>query len=80
MVVVPLSRARRKECIGVLRHFLTRAQEEGADGVLVAVRFGGAMTIAVAGDYKTDPAHGVNAAMRALWRLTQLQEDRDLGC
>lgn len=67
--------ARRKECAAVLLHFLGRAENEGADGLLIAARFGGQLKIAVAGTYKTDPAHAVNAAMRAMWRLTQLQED-----
>lgn len=76
-VVVPISRKRSRECVDVLTHFLMRAQHEGADGLLIAARFGKRFKIAVAGDYKTDPARGVNAAMRASLRLTQLQEDGD---
>lgn len=76
-VVVPISKARSKECIDVLAHYLRRAQVEGADGLLIAVRFGKRFKVAVAGEFKADPAHGVNAAMRASLRLTQIQEDAD---
>jgi hypothetical protein len=77
MVVVPISRARKRECAAVLSHFLYRAEKEGADALLIAARFGKDFRVAVGGDFKTDPAHGVNAAMRAIWRLTQEQEDPD---
>lgn len=76
--VVQLAAYRNREVVKVLRHFLARAERGEVKGLAVCIRsYANREEISVAGDYRIDPAHAVNAAHRMSLRLTRLQDEAD---
>lgn len=80
-VVVQLVKHRHREgnseILAVLRHYVERAEKGELRALAVCIKDGADKEdIAIAGDYRTDPARGVAVAMRMSWRLTQMHDDQ----
>lgn len=61
--------------IATLTALLDRAKRGEINGVAVFYcRSDGFLSSAFTGEYATDPAQGVNAAMQWAWELTQAQD------
>lgn len=77
--VVSIAKVRDAELIEVLHHYLEMAEQGNLQGLTIGGKDGrGVEHISIAGCYKRTPALGVNIAMRISWRLTQMQDERDL--
>lgn len=65
-----------RQIVHVLEHYLALAKRGELRGLAVCAQWlTGTEDFSIAGVYRTVPAHGVNAAMRMSWKLTQMQED-----
>lgn len=74
--VLCISRLRDREMVNVLRHFLALAESGEMKGLAICAKSTkDKEDISISGDYRTNPAHAVNVAMRMSWRLTQMQDD-----
>lgn len=76
-----MSAYRSRENVAILRHMLARAEAgECLEGLALCAKWEKKPEdILFSGLYRMSPAQAVNASMRISWRLTQLQDDLDLG-
>jgi hypothetical protein len=77
-VVVSLTDWANRDTVDTLIYLLelAKAGQLSGSGICFTTSDGNEKSV-FTGHYKTDPARGVNAAMRLSWKLTQAQDDAE---